>query len=606
MQHRRLTKLLIFKLVLLPVLTFLFVMEAGGIPSEGKDKHTEKNQDGSIPTVITNILRQARFAYYQQGDLQKADSLHATAMKQAEMTYKTDIILKVLNEYFAMNELGFVNQKTMEFASRAEEIVIQLDDPLQEWQTYLNLSTVYLDQFQFDKALNYCYKSLSIAENLQDQNLKIRSFLRIGQVLQENNQPIEGFRFMLNALHLSESIKSKEHLILCYKALSRFYDLTRGYEKAISYKMKEIDLITEHQPVDSLALIWSWCDLEEISNNSVNTLHEDKICEIISFSIRHQNTYLKQYVLAMFRTYLMNNNLFERMRLFYEITYPEELDYLRIHQPAAYYRTRAVFFELDGRQDSALYCYQQAEMLLRENPNKVLVSSFYIRYGEYLQRTGAVEDATGKFRKAFNQADSAGFFKYALKACNALVGLLSSQNLFEEALQYSEKGKSIADSLAKMNRQDEMLALEIQNTEQIRLMALREENLAATRKHNIQYSLILLILLATFMLLLLLGSVRVSARLIHFTGFFSFIFLFEFIILIADHYIHDITHGEPLKIMGIKIILIGILLPLHHYVEKKATHFLIHKKLLSFQKTTFRRMLAGIRATAREIWAKWD
>jgi hypothetical protein len=56
--------------------------------------------------------------------------------------------------------------------------------------------------------------------------------------------------------------------------------------------------------------------------------------------------------------------------------------------------------------------------------------------------------------------------------------------------------------------------------------------------------------------------------------------LFEFIILIADTKIHDITHGEPWKVLAIKIGLIAILLPLHHKVEEKVIHYLTTQELL--------------------------
>lgn len=42
------------------------------------------------------------------------------------------------------------------------------------------------------------------------------------------------------------------------------------------------------------------------------------------------------------------------------------------------------------------------------------------------------------------------------------------------------------------------------------------------------------------------------------------------------------THGEPWKILLIKIGVLSILFPLHHWVEEKATHYLINHKLIDF------------------------
>jgi uncharacterized membrane protein len=89
---------------------------------------------------------------------------------------------------------------------------------------------------------------------------------------------------------------------------------------------------------------------------------------------------------------------------------------------------------------------------------------------------------------------------------------------------------------------------------------------------------------AIFILLVMLGVFSVSQSTIKILGFFAFIFLFEFIILLADNQIHNWTHGEPWKILAIKIGLIPILLPLHHFLEEKVIHYLTSKKMLELNK----------------------
>lgn len=80
------------------------------------------------------------------------------------------------------------------------------------------------------------------------------------------------------------------------------------------------------------------------------------------------------------------------------------------------------------------------------------------------------------------------------------------------------------------------------------------------------------------------GAFSVSKATIRILGFFAFIFLFEFIILLADNQIHDWTHGEPWKVLAIKIVLIAILLPLHHWLEEKVIHYLSTKEVLKIRK----------------------
>jgi hypothetical protein len=81
-----------------------------------------------------------------------------------------------------------------------------------------------------------------------------------------------------------------------------------------------------------------------------------------------------------------------------------------------------------------------------------------------------------------------------------------------------------------------------------------------------------------FIALVMLGWFAVPAGLIRALGFVSFIFLFEFIILLADKSIVRWTHEEPWKVLAIKIGLAAILVPLHHWLEHKVTHYLSHRK----------------------------
>jgi uncharacterized membrane protein len=84
----------------------------------------------------------------------------------------------------------------------------------------------------------------------------------------------------------------------------------------------------------------------------------------------------------------------------------------------------------------------------------------------------------------------------------------------------------------------------------------------------------LFILLATF------GVFNVPLKWVRALGFIAFIFLFEFIILLADTWIHHATHGEPWRVLAIKVVLIALLLPLHHFLEHKAIAYIANRRNL--------------------------
>jgi predicted branched-subunit amino acid permease len=121
-----------------------------------------------------------------------------------------------------------------------------------------------------------------------------------------------------------------------------------------------------------------------------------------------------------------------------------------------------------------------------------------------------------------------------------------------------------------------LLEIETENKRAERLAAQEAE--ATLKRHNWQYMGIIIAIFSLFSVLAVLGVFNVSIKWVRAIGFISFIFLFEFIILLADTWIHHTTHGEPWKVLAIKVVLIAILMPLHHWLEHKAIHFILERR----------------------------
>ena len=135
------------------------------------------------------------------------------------------------------------------------------------------------------------------------------------------------------------------------------------------------------------------------------------------------------------------------------------------------------------------------------------------------------------------------------------------------------------DSIDNMSNTEDILRAEIDAEEESQHKKTEAEEQATLRRHNIQYTGIILGGFALLISLLVLAFFNVPKWLIRVLGFLSFIFLFEFIILLLDTKIHDWAHGEPLPVLLIKILIACMLVPLHHYLEHKVIAFLQSRKL---------------------------
>jgi hypothetical protein len=491
--------------------------------------------------------------------------------------------------------------KALQYALEAVKLSKQSNNHLQEWQSYRNLVTVYLAGYKYDKAMDASYQALALADALANESLKAESYLLIGQSLESNNQKIESFRNYLNAVSLAEKSKDPALLKKCYSLLSGFYNHNKLFDKAIVYKLRQMDLVLTHMPVDSAELLWAKYDLQVINlNSNNNSLNPKNMQEVLDFAFRKNHTRLKNYEIALYRTHLIEADKIGQLYKLYVNQYPEELGRLATENPSLYFRLKAYFSEEENRPDSAYAYLLKAEQLIHSDPNIILRSNFHQRFGQFLIRQKKPKEAILKFTEAYHLAQEASYFEYMLSASKNLESLYAGLGDYKNAYSYSVLNKALTDSLNTLTQNDQLVVMEIDHESRQRELAAKQEHEQTHRRHNIQYTAITIIIISLFVVLMMLGSLKVPSWTIKMLGFFSFILFFEFIIMIADHKIYEITANEPWKILLIKIGLIGFLLPFHHWIEKKVIHFLIDHKLITLPRVSIRKLMLKIRKKNRE------
>ena len=149
---------------------------------------------------------------------------------------------------------------------------------------------------------------------------------------------------------------------------------------------------------------------------------------------------------------------------------------------------------------------------------------------------------------------------------------------YKMAYFYSNLYKKTKDELNEKSKAKDVLSLEIDSENRRKERLTKEEEEDTQKRHNWQYMGIVMGIIALFTLLAAVGIFNVPIKWVRALGFIAFIFLFEFVILLADTWIHHATHGEPWKVLGIKVVLIGVLLPLHHFLEHKVIESIAHRR----------------------------
>jgi tetratricopeptide (TPR) repeat protein len=238
-----------------------------------------------------------------------------------------------------------------------------------------------------------------------------------------------------------------------------------------------------------------------------------------------------------------------------------------------------------GQFDSAFYFLKRAEVGYSLHGNANDQYWFFASMGAYYGKRHDYKKSLEYFLKAKKNADVAQDLDLQQNLAINLDSIYQKLGDYKSAYAYNRQYHVFKDSLQKLSTEKDLMLLELDNENRRKERLALEEEEAKRTRHNIQYMGITAAIAGVFIVLVMLGIFSVSAGTIRILGFFAFIFLFEFIILLADNQIHHWTHGEPWKILAIKIGLISILLPLHHFLEEKVNHYLTSRKMLDLNKS---------------------
>ena len=107
---------------------------------------------------------------------------------------------------------------------------------------YAGLGEIAYQRSQIDSAINLYDKSLQISINLNDKRSIIVNSIRLANLLTEDGDRQEALQYLENAEYISEEINAVDLQNNSYLELSKHYEGTGEYEKALKYSQKYITL----------------------------------------------------------------------------------------------------------------------------------------------------------------------------------------------------------------------------------------------------------------------------------------------------------------------------------------------------------------------------
>ncbi len=509
------------------------------------------------------------------------DSLVNNIIAEAEAGRNRQLMCMAYNNvaetYIAYSSLNGSAEKAKLDGDRCLQIANEAGLDEYKAAAYILYAKYYSWHSQNQKALYYNNQALALATALGKDSLLAVAYGAIAQTWDELSNKLSRFQALLNFRDFAEKSHSRTLILRSSSRLGDFYSEIGEYEKAkdqfslmvtkgkewgfwgrVFIGIRGIAKVFVLQKNDTLALAYG--------NKAL------ALADSLKMPIYKINVYVDQL------NYYLNTSDPGKGLAYIKST-PAIRDF--IHKLGIEYeidKVKAYVYYTNKKYDSALYLMQKVAPNYYTKPglnnNKY---PFTILWAQILRAAGKHEEELQKLLLAKSLMDSAANLDGQKDINERLYQFYDTAGNPKLALQYYKQMNVVKDSLENLSKQKDLLTAEIGNANK-RLDRQKEEEEEALRvRNNLQYMGITAAIASVFIMLVMLGVFKMSPSVIKALGFFAFIFLFEFIVLLLDEQIHDLTLGEPWKVLGIKIIIIGILLPLHHTLEHKVTHYLTNK-----------------------------
>ncbi len=445
----------------------------------------------------------------------------------------------------------------------------------------LALVRVHRNSGRNEKAMEISNTVIALANDYGDDSLRVSAYLGMGRNYLYKDEKLNAFKNILIAESIADQTNhaSKEWLqVVCYRNFSEFFASISNYDKAIDYhkKITDFDRRNKHgvDLMNNTRVIGEYYRLA--GQNALAVSYTEKSIQIAdsikSFEGKVQGT------LSIVNTMLSSREIEKGLNYMY--SHPEIETFMKtINMEYMLDKAKGIIYAELGRADSALYFFKKAAPVFEVESNIYAVAQFHYEYGYILRKLGRSKEAIPYLEKAMKYSEQAKNLEGQSNIAAYLDSCYREAGDFKNALTYSSLHVKYRDSLQVLGKEKDLISMEIDAENKRKERIEKEAALALQKRHNIQYTAIVMAIIALFIILGSFGFLKVPVSWIKVLGFFSFIFFFEFIILILDQQIHHLTHGEPWKILAIKVVLIALLLPLHHMVEKKVVGMITTQRL---------------------------
>jgi len=563
-------------LILLLIVAFLPVSAQYAAQLSLLEKKVASAENDAERIVALADLAQL-YATFNLSD--KSDSVLQQALRIADLANDKSVITRMLvdNSIGSFNNFSdqSVYDKVISIVEKGIQYAREMHDSGLEVLGYIRLADIYRKSGHFDIALQNTSKATTaLADNVAD-SINIELFCEMGKIYADQSDPVTAVRNYNKAFDIAYRSKNIPYQSKLYHLYSEIY---RSFhtDKAKDYLLKSVELNKEYDNREGLYK--DYFDLARLTDERGYIDMALKLAAEINSPLK----IFKAKMLLYYWYMVIGRNSEQTFQ--YLNSNPDLSFYFNNINRSALCWERGTIYKYGGIYNSALDCFHASEsdLLATRNSGRILDVNATLA-GTYFQ-SGDTINATKYFENTYRIADSLNQPVYIDTAARNLSALYAMKNNYARAYYYRVKSDSLEAMFRENDARDQLVLLEIDRETKKGETDRQEAAHERTRQYNLQITAIRIVVTLFFFFILFLGMFEVSKAVIRTLGYFAFISLFEFILLLLDHPVMKLTKGEPLRLWFVKIALIALLVPFQHYLEKGLVKFLQSRKLLEVRK----------------------
>lgn len=529
--------------------------------------------------------------YYVYKMNEQGDSVLHQQLLVAQLSNNSNLILQALFGNAILNmgttETSESFDKTIQFIQQGIDYAKSIGQYDYIALGYARMSDILIKRGKYDKALSNSVIALSSLQNVTSDSVKAVIYIAMGNAYLSLGEAVAACSNYNNAFDIAIKIKSVPLQSIIHHCISEMYRKLDDRDNAKNELNQSLELNKKYS--NENGLINDYYDLARLTDEKYFI---DKTIELADSLHDYKNLlYGKNLMLVYY--YVVEKD--DQKALHY-LEYEPDLKQSFLNSGIEnYFLNVGNIYFYSGHTDSALRYYKIIEPQINKKFDRNLSRFILEQLAECYSLKNNFPEAISYYLKALEISEQMDDATTIELYSDKLSGLYEKQNDYKNAFIYSKQSVVYKDSLREFSKENDIALLGVERENRKHQQEMLQEQQQNDASRNIQYMAITIAIVIIFFVMLFVGSFPVSKLTVKLMGYFFFISLFEFIVLLIDNVVltHSI-HNQPLKLWLIKIGVIAILVPFQHFLEHHVIRLLASRKLIE----------ARTKFSVRKWWAK--